>query len=338
MNSTNQPPKLAVAPACTSSRAPRLLDLLRERIRYKHYSLRTERAYVHWVRAFIRQQGMRHPRDMGAAEVEQFLCWLANERNVAPSTHNQALSALLFLYREVLDIDLPWMNEIGRPKKRERVPVVLSRTEVSRLLGMIEGIEGDLARLLYGTGMRLMEGLRLRVKDLDFDRNEIVVREGKGGKDRRVMLPGSLVPALRRRLDAGRLLWERDREAGLPGVSMPDALERKYRRAGQSWPWFWVWPSERLSRDPVSGIERRHHLYEQRLQRAMRRATRIAGLHKPVSVHTLRHSFATHLLEGGYDIRTVQELLGHADVSTTMIYTHVLNKGGRGVVSPIDAL
>lgn len=181
MNSTNHPPKLAVAPACTSSRPPRLLDLLRERIRYKHYSLRTERAYVHWVRAFIRQQGMRHPRDMGAAEVEQFLCLLANERNVAPSTHNQALSALLFLYREALDIDLPWMNEIGRPKKRERVPVVLSRTEVSRLLGMIEGIEGDLARLLYGTGMRLMEGLRLRVKDLDFALTEIAVREGKGG-------------------------------------------------------------------------------------------------------------------------------------------------------------
>jgi integrase len=181
MISTSHPPKHAVAPPSTSSRPPRLLDLLRERIRYKHYSLRTERAYVHWVRAFIRQQGMRHPRDMGGAEVEQSLCLLANERNVAPSTHNQALSALLFLYREVLDIDLPWMDEIGRPKKRERVPVVLSRTEVSRLLGMIEGIEGDLARLLYGTGMRLMEGLRLRVKDLDFDRNEIVAREGKGG-------------------------------------------------------------------------------------------------------------------------------------------------------------
>lgn len=317
---------------------PRLLDQLRERTRYKHYSIRTEQAYVHWARAFIRHHGLRHPFDMGAAEIESFLAWLANERHVAPSTHTQALSALLFLYREVLGIDLPWLKEIGRPKQRERVPVVLSRTEVTRLLSVMEGTEGDLARLLYGTGIRLMEALRLRVKDVDFDRNEITIREGKGGKDRRVMLPETLVPVLRQRLDQVRTVWQLDRETGLPGVWMPDALGRKYPRAAESWPWFWVWPSDRTSVDPVSGISRRHHLYEQRLQRAVRKAVAIARLTKPVSVHTLRHSFATHLLEGGYDIRTVQELLGHADVSTTMIYTHVLNKGGRGVTSPLDQL
>ncbi|HRD35160.1 MAG TPA: integron integrase [Rhodocyclaceae bacterium] len=316
------------------------LDALRVRacIRYKHYSIRTERAYVHWTRVFIRQQGMRHPRDMGTAEVEAFLTWLANERSVAPSTHNQALSALLFLYKEVLGVDLPWMKEIGRPKKRKRVPVVLSRPEVARLLQGLDGVEGNLARLLYGTGMRLMEALRLRAKDVDFDRNEIIVREGKGGKDRRVMLPDSLRDALRRQLDQAHGRWEADRLNEMPAVWMPDALARKYPRAGLSWAWFWVWPSERLSTDPASGISRRHHLHEQRLQRAIRHAAEQARLHKPVSVHTLRHSFATHLLENGYDIRTVQELLGHADVSTTMIYTHVLNKGGRGVASPLDQL
>ena len=317
---------------------PRLLDQLRERIRYKHYSIRTEHAYVHWVRAFIRHHGLRHPREMGSPEVESFLGWLANERKVAPSTHTQALSALLFLYREVLAIDLPWLKEIGRPKQRERVPVVLSRAEVARLLSVMEGVEGDLARLLYGTGMRLMEALRLRVKDIDFDLNEITIREGKGGKDRRVMLPEKLVPVLRHHLDHARSVWQLDREADLPGVWMPDALGRKYPRAAKSWPWFWVWPSDRTSVDPVSGVSRRHHLYEQRLQRAVRKAVASAGLTKPVSVHTLRHSFATHVLDSGYDIRTVQELLGHADVSTTMIYTHVLNRGGHGVVSPFDRL
>ncbi|WP_240794446.1 integron integrase [Azoarcus sp. DD4] len=322
----------------TPAQPPRLLDQVRAAVRYKHYSIRTEQAYVYWARFFIRQQGLRHPRDMGAVEVEAFLNWLASERSVAPSTHNQALSALLFLYKEVLGIDLPWMQEIGRPKKRERVPVVLSRTEVAHLLGAMEGTEGDVARLLYGTGMRLMEGLRLRVKDVDFDRNEITVREGKGGKDRRVMLPTALRPVLRHHLQAARKVWEADREAEVPGIWMPDALARKYPRAAMSWPWFWLWPADHLAVDPVSGIRRRHHLYERRLQRAIKRAVEATGLHKPVSVHTLRHSFATHLLEGGYDIRTVQELLGHADVSTTMIYTHVLNKGGRGVTSPLDQL
>lgn len=209
---------------------------------------------------------------------------------MAPSTHTQALSALLFLYREVLGIDLPWLKEIGRPKQRERVPVVLSRAEVTRLLSVMEGTEGDLARLLYGTGMRLMEALRLRVKDVDFDRNEITIREGKGGKDRRVMLPQTLVPVLRQRLDQARIIWQMDRETELPGVWMPDALERKYPRAAESWSWFWVWPSDRTSADPVSGVSRRHHLFEQRLQRAVRKAVATARLTKPVSVHTLRHS------------------------------------------------
>ncbi|BAL25674.1 phage-related integrase [Azoarcus sp. KH32C] len=316
----------------------KLLDQVRERIRYKHYSIRTEQAYVYWIRLFVRHNGLRHPRDMGVPEVEGFLRWLASERAVAPSTHAQALSAVLFLYREVLGIDLPWMNEIGRPKQRERVPVVLSRAEVSRLLAALDGAEHDLAQLLYGTGMRLMEALRLRVKDVDFDRNEITVREGKGGKDRRVMLPVVLAPTLARRLELARGVWKQDRLAQVPGVSMPDALARKYPRAAESWPWFWVWPSDRLSTDPVSGIVRRHHLYEQRLQRAVRRAVQVSQINKPVTVHTLRHSFATHLLERGYDIRTVQELLGHSDVSTTMIYTHVLNRGGHGVVSPLDSL
>lgn len=298
--------KPGMSSTSSSGQAPRLLDQVRACVRYKHYSIRTEKAYVYWIRMFVRHQGLRHPREMGAAEVQAFLTWLANERSVAPSTHNQALSALLFLYREVLGIDLPWMKEIGRPKKRERVPVVLSSSEVRRLLDALDGAEGVLARLLYGTGMRLMEALRLRVKDVDFDRNEIIVREGKGGKDRRVMLPGALHGALRRQLERARRVWEADRDEGRPSVWMPDALARKYPRAGSSWAWFWLWPSDRIARDPVSGVLRRHHLYEQRLQRAVKRASEQARLCKPVTVHTLRHSFATHLLESGQDIRTVQ--------------------------------
>lgn len=317
---------------------PRLLDQVRERIRYRHYSLRTERAYVHWVRGFVRFHGLRHPREMGAAEVEAFLQWLASDRSVAPSTHNQALSALLFLYREVLGVQLPWLNEIGRPKVRERVPVVLSQSEVQRLLAVCGGIEGEVLHMLYGTGMRLMEALRLRVKDIDFERGDITVREGKGGKDRRVMLPQSLRAQLSARVVQTRALWRDDRVSGRGGVHLPDALERKYPRAAMSWGWFWVWPSERMSVDPQTGVVRRHHLFEQRMQRALRRAAQTVGLVKPVTVHTLRHSFATHLLESGHDIRTIQELLGHADVSTTMIYTHVLNRGTHGVRSPLDRL
>jgi integron integrase len=275
---------------------------------------------------------------MGAPEVTAFLTALTAEGRVAVSTHKQALSALLFLYREVLDQDLPWMNDILRPKSREKVPTVLSTGEVARLLSALEGPMATLGRLLYGTGLRLMEALRLRVKDVDFERREIVVREGKGAKDRRVMLPDALAGPLREQLARARLLWAQDRSVAAPPVYMPEALARKYPGAGSSWGWFWVWPAPEMSVDPRSDLQRRHHLHEQRLQRAIKEACTLAGIAKPVTVHTLRHSFATHLLESGYDIRTVQELLGHSDVSTTMIYTHVLNRGGRGVVSPLDRM
>jgi integron integrase len=319
-------------------RSTRLLDQLRERIRYCHYSLRTEQAYVYCVRGFVRHSGLRHPREMGAAEVEAFLSHLANDRHVSPSTHRQALSAILFLYKEVLDTELPWMQQIGRPQAGQRVPVVLSREEVARLLPHVAGVYGLVARLLYGAGLRLMEGLRLRVKDLDFDRKVIVVREGKGGKDRVVMLPSALEAALRAQFAASRVLWAEDRAASRPGVSLPDALSAKYPRAGESWAWHWVFPSPVLAVDPRSGVRRRHHLYEQTVGRALAQAVARAGLARKVSAHTLRHSFATHLLESGVDIRRVQELLGHSDVSTTMIYTHVLKSSAAGLPSPLDAL
>lgn len=256
---------------------------------------------------------------------------------VAGATQRQALSALLFLYREVLEIDLPWMTDIVRPKQRRKVPVVLSRAEVDRVLTLMSGTYGLMARLLYGTGMRLMECVRLRVKDVDFDRREIAVRDGKGGKDRRTMLPGRLEAPLREHLERVHALWEGDVAAGRSGVRLPDALARKYPQAPHSWSWFWVFPARSLSTDPRTGAHRRHHVFEQGLQRAIVRAVREAGIFKPATTHSLRHSFATHLLESGYDIRTVQELLGHSDVSTTMIYTHVLNRGGRGVLSPLDS-
>jgi integron integrase len=324
-------------------RSTRLLDQVSERIRYMHYSLKTEKAYLYWVRFFIRWSatqpgGMRHPRDMGVADVEAFLSMMANERKVSASTHNQALSALLFLYREVLNIDLPWLNNIGRPQQAKRIPSVLTKDEVAGLLAQMDGITALLARLLYGTGMRLMEGMRLRVKDVEFDRQVVIVREAKGGKDRVVMLPRSLAPALRLQMLAARALWEADRQAQRGGVEVPHALDVKYPKVGYSWGWFWLFPSPTFSIDPRSGVERRHHLFEERLQRALKVAVPKAGIHKPVSVHTLRHSFATHLLQGGTDIRTVQELLGHSDVSTTMIYTHVLKVAAGGTASPLDAL
>ena len=311
---------------------------MRERIRYCHYSLRTEQAYVHWVRGVVRHSGLRHPREMGAAEVEAFLSHLANDRHVSASTHRQALSAILFLYKEVLDTDLPWMQQIGRPQARQRVPVVLSRDEVALLLPHVTGAYGLVARLLYGAGLRLMECLRLRVKDADFDRKVIVVREGKGGKDRVVMLPSALQPDLRSQLAASRALWAADRAFARPGVCLPDALSVKYPRAGESWAWHWVFPSPVLALDPRSGARRRHHVYEQTVGRALAQAVDRAGLAKKVTAHTLRHSFATHLLEAGVDIRRVQELLGHSDVSTTMIYTHVLKSSAAGLPSPLDAL
>ena len=320
----------------------RLLDQVRERIRYLHYSLSTEKTYLYWVRFYVRWHGrngkMTHPRDMGAKQVEAFLTMLATERKVSASTHNQALSALLFLYREVLEEDLPWLTDINRPTQVRRIPSVLTKDEVAGLLAAMEGVTALLARLLYGTGMRLMEGMRLRVKDVDFDRHVIIVREAKGNKDRVVMLPRSLAPALQQQMMAARKLWQSDRQAQCAGVQVPDALEVKYPRLGQTWGWCWLFPSPTLSVDPRSGIERRHHLFEERLQRALKLAVPLAGIVKPVSVHTLRHSFATHLLQSGTDIRTVQELLGHSDVSTTMIYTHVLKVAAGGTASPLDAL
>jgi integron integrase len=316
-----------------------LLDQVRERVRYLHFSIRTEQAYVHWVRAFVRFHGMRHPAEMAAPEVEAFLTWLAAERGVAVATHRQALSAIVFLYEKVLGLDLPWLAGIGRPQAPRRLPVVLSHGEVAAVLSAIENVEHRLfAELLYGTGMRLMEGLRLRVKDVDFERRAIVVREGKGAKDRVVMLPASIVPALHEQLRKARRLWQQDRADGVAGVQLPDALARKYPRAAASWSWFWVFPQSSRSSDPRGSAERRHHAFDQNFQRAFKRALAAAGVEKPATPHTLRHSFATHLLQAGYDIRTVQELLGHADVSTTMVYTHVLKLGGGAVRSPLDLL
>ncbi|MEO7108529.1 MAG: integron integrase [Rhodoferax sp.] len=320
----------------------RLLDQLRERIRYMHYSLSTEQVYVYWVRFFIRWSGrggaMRHPRDIGAPGVEAFLTMLATERKVSASTHNQALSAVLFLYRHVLNVDLPWLNDVNRPTQKRRIPSVLTKEEVAGLLAHMEGPAALMARLLYGTGMRLMEGMRLRIKDVDFDRHVIIVRDAKGGKDRVVMLPRSLAPPLRLQLLASRSQWEHDRQAQRGGVEVPHALDSKYPQVGHTWAWFWLFPSPTLSVDPRSGVERRHHLYEDRVQRSLKKAVALAGITKPVSVHTLRHSFATHLLQSGTDIRTVQELLGHSDVSTTMIYTHVLKVAAGGTASPLDSL
>ena len=318
--------------------APRLLDLVKNAIRIRHYSLRTEESYVYWIRGYVRFNGLRHPRDMGAREVTAFLTHLAVERDVAAATQQQALSALLFLYKQVLGIDLPWLDEIVRPKHPARLPTVLNEGEVECVLSLMRGVQGLMARLIYGAGLRLTECLRLRVKDLDFVRREVLVRDGKGAKDRVTMLPARLVEPLRAHLTDARRLFDVDRVAGRPGVYLPHALERKYPTAGKSWAWFWVFPADRVSIDPRSGIERRHHVYEKALQRALKAAVEQAGISKPVSVHTLRHSFATHVLQAGYDIRTVQELLGHSEVSTTMIYTHVLNRGGRGVASPLDRL
>lgn len=319
-------------------RSVRLLDQVRERVRTLHYSRRTEQAYVHWCRAFIRFHGIRHPAELGAPEVESFLTWLAVERRLSTSSHRQALSALLFLYSKVLGMRLPWMSEIGRPRVRRRLPVVLSPQEIVAIFQGMQGEHRLFAQLLYGTGMRLSEGLSLRVKDLDFAHSALIVRHGKGGKDRVLMLPQRLVPSLREQLARARALWAKDQADGRGGVEMPDALERKYPRAGTSWPWFWVFPQATHSVDPRSGVVRRHHMFDQTFQRAFKRAVAEAGIDKPATPHTLRHAFATHLLQAGYDIRTVQDLLGHADVATTMIYTHVLRLGGAGVRSPMDSL
>lgn len=315
---------------------PKLLDQVRDKIRVKHYSIRTEKQYLQWIKRFILFHGKRHPQDMDAVEVESFLTHLAVEGSVSASTQNQALSALLFLYREVLSIDLPWMDTMVRAKNPQRLPVVLTRAEVALVFERMEGGYGLMARLLYGTGMRLMECVRLRVKDVDFAQREILIRDGKGAKDRVTMLPNVLILLLQEHLARRRLLFEDDLAKGMTEVFLPDALARKYPNAPNDWAWQYVFPSGSYSVDPRSGRQRRHHIDEKLLQRAVKRAVNASGIVKLATPHTLRHSFATHLLQSGYDIRTVQELLGHSDVSTTMIYTHVLNKGGRGVVSPLD--
>ncbi len=320
----------------SARRRPRLLDQVRHVMRVRHYSTRSEQAYVGWIRRFILFHGKRHPSEMGGAEVERFLTSLAVDGNVAAGTQNQALAALLFLYKEVLKQDLPWMDNVVRAKRPRRVPVVLSRAEVHRLLDHLQGREWLMAGLLYGAGLRLLECLRLRVKDVDFEHRSITVRQGKGGKDRHVPLPGRLADALHDQLASARLLHRTDLEAGFGEVHLPHALARKYPHAGREWGWQYVFPASHRSTDPRTGVTRRHHLSETVLQRAVRAARKRAGIHKPATCHTLRHSFATHLIEDGHDIRTVQELLGHKDVSTTQIYTHVLNRPGLGVLSPLD--
>ena len=323
----------------SGARSPRLLDLVRERIRLRHYSVRTEQAYVGWIRRFILANGKRHPKELGASEVEAFLTRLATKGNVAAATQNQALSALLFLYKVVLEIDLPWMEDVVRAKRPRRLPVVLSQEEVARLLAaMPEGLPELMARLLYGTGMRLMECLRLRIKDVDFARREICVRSGKGDKDRRVPLPESLRSRLLRQRERVLLLHVADVAAGNGRVYLPHALARKYLNADREPGWQYLFPSERVSVDPRSGRAGRHHAGEETLQRAVKTARAHAGIDKPATCHSLRHSFATHLLEAGHDIRTVQELLGHKDVATTQIYTHVLGRGAGGLLSPLDRL
>jgi len=317
---------------------PGLLQRAQSMMAMRGYSPRTSAVYRNWMVRFVRFHSGRHPRVMGRDEVLRFLAWLREERHVSGSTQTQALSALLFLYRDVLDQPLALAGRIPRARKPERLPVVLTPREVSAVLGELHGVRRLVGLLLYGSGLRLMECLTLRVKDLDLERCEIVVRRGKGAKDRVTTLGAAVVPALRSHLAAVRRLYERDLAAGGGSVGLPDALARKYPSAGRSWPWQWVFPASRRYLDPVSGRAVRHHMHGTAMQRAMAVAVGRAGIAKRASCHTLRHSFATHLLAAGSDIRTVQELLGHRDVSTTMRYTHVLNRGGLGVRSPVDVL
>ncbi len=313
------------------------LDRVRAAVRVRHYSIRTEEAYLHWVRRFILFHHRRHPETLGESEVAAFLSHLAVEGKVSPGTQNQALNALVFLYKAVLERPLPEISGVVRAKQRERLPVVLSIDEVGRLLAQLPGVIWLVGCLQYGSGLRLLESVRLRVKDIDFPHRALLVRDGKGGRDRVVTLPDELVVPLERHLAARQTLFERDLAAGHGSVYLPFALARKYPRAPFDWAWQYVFPSDRLSDDPRGGGRRRHHLDEQRVQRAVRRAVIAANIHKPASCHTLRHSFATHLLERGADIRTVQEQLGHRDVRTTQIYTHVIKRGGLAVLSPLSA-
>ena len=324
----------------STTRKPKLLDRVRQALRARHYSYRTEQAYTQWIRRFILFHGKRHPAEMGAPEIEAFLSYLAAEENVSASTQNQALSALLFLYRHVLHQDIPAERlNFTLAKRPQRLPVVLSRAEVKRLMTFLDGTPWLVAQLLYGSGLRLSEALRLRIQDLDFDRHLILVRSGKGDKDRTTVLPQTLYPALQTQIQHVRYLHQRDlQNPHWEDVSLPEALARKYPHAPREWVWQYLFPAERLSRDPRTGRLLRHHLHPSSIQKAVRAAAQAAQIPKHVTPHTLRHSFATHLLENGYDIRTVQELLGHKDVRTTMIYTHVLQRGPLGVRSPLDDL
>jgi len=314
----------------------KLLDQVRDVMRLKHYSLRTERTYCDWIARFIRFHQMRHPGEMREAEMSEFLTHLARSENVSASTQNQALSALLFLYKEVLKQEIGWLQNVERAKKSARLPIVLTRDEVHKLFSHLRGTARLMAGLLYGSGLRLMECVRLRVKDVDFGYAHITVRDTKSGRDRVTPLPVNLAAPLQLHLSKVKLQHEQDLADGFGEVWLPDALARKYPRAAREWSWQFVFPSSRISIDPRTQVKRRHHIDESSLQQAVKMAVRSAGLTKPASCHTLRHCFATHLLENGYDIRTVQELLGHKDVSTTMIYTHVLNRPGIGVKSPLD--
>jgi integron integrase len=317
---------------------PKLLDRLRQELRARHYSRRTEQAYVLWVKRFIFFHGVRHPAQMAEPEINAFLTHLAVKEHVTASTQNQALAALLFLYRHVLGRQIGDLGEVIRARKPRRLPVVLSRDEIKAVLAHLRGDKLLMASLMYGAGLRLMECLRLRVQDIDFSRNEILVRGGKGAKDRVTMLPTSLKAPLREQLNRAKVIHERDLAEGWGRVLLPDALDRKYPNAPKEWRWQWVFPQETRWKNTTTGEQGRHHVHESIIQKAVTAAARKAGLAKRATCHTFRHSFATHLLESGYDIRTVQELLGHKDVRTTMIYTHVLNRGGKGVKSPIDDL
>lgn len=317
-------------------RPKKLLDQVRDAIRLKHYSIRTEESYVTWIRRYILFHNKRHPNEMASAEIEAFLTHLAVDQQVAASTQNQALSALLFLYRDVLKSSLDLPIDAIRAKRPKRLPTVLTKEETLKAIERLSGTQRLMAKLLYGGGLRLMECLRLRVKDLDFAQRQIIVRDGKGMEDRVTMLPESLIIPLQEHLSHVKRIHAQDVAHGVGPVYLPFALERKYPHAGRLWIWQYVFPSDRLSKDPRTGITRRHHASESALQKAVSQAGRAVGLNKRISCHTFRHSFATHLLQQGYDIRTVQELLGHKDVKTTMVYTHVLNRGGLAVRSPLD--